>query len=843
MLLLISVIAISCSHELQLKEGEYLLGEQTFSGNTEVYSETLEDVIPLDQKPNSKPLNLPWVQFTPRVWFYNFGLNQYDSLEQKRKLEKFQAKLSTYPTEYTNQPNIERVKQRLRRKVGRIEENIASQNGWLWRNIGEPQTVISNEDMVETSARLERYLKDIGYREAFVEHQIEPMLTSEKYKVTYSIQEGIGYRIDTVFYEVADPRLDSLFNEHINDRAVKNGDLFDINKVRAEKARLEQLAKENGYYGFLSQYINHEAFNSNYSLEEFQEKKRGNLRFTVANPPNQNEHKRYKINDVVFKGFDPYSSSATTEADTLLVNGVKYITLNQSLNEKLLDKKVISRPGQLYNVNTISETQRQIGLLNQFAFASSQLYPLDEENISLEYFAPQLPKYSFSTGPGLNHVYNSGSSFLGFGIPVTLTARNITKRLELLEASGRLFREGQPSPLGTTDVRGSWEMGSNISVTYPSISIFGKDIDKLKLKNPRSQFGTGFNYSEPYWGNRLNFRLNSNYRWQPDQYSTVFLSLLDANLVNTNYNLNDEAGLDFYNKLVEQQALGNNIKTTFDPQFVSSLNASYVYNDQNLQDPYSSSQFLRIFVESGGTLLNFSQNKDQIGFIEKIFPLRTDNNSPDTVRKYFRFVKVNVDYRKYVNLAPSSSLAYRINVGVANPYGNKSLPYEKNFFAGGSNSVRAWSPRALGVGSALPDTASGNVIPQTGDILLEGSIEIRKKVARFFGDIQLAGFIDVGNIWKWYQIDTEAKKDKANFDFARFYKEFAVGTGFGLRYDLSYFQFRFDWGIKVMDPSRDPGDRFVLDEFKFKKTFVNDEGTTVSNPYRLNFNLGIGYPF
>ncbi|WP_341224472.1 BamA/TamA family outer membrane protein [uncultured Arcticibacterium sp.] len=833
LLTLFSSFLLSCSHKVQLKENEVLLGEQDFKGNTKVHSEELATLIPLNQRPNNKPLNIPWIQFTPRVWFYNFGLNQFNPVKQKRKLEKYEGQLKNYPEEFTADAKTERIKQRFRRKIRKTEENLASENSWLWRNIGEPQAITSSSKAENTSKILEKYLKDRGYKDAEVSYAMDKPLGSDMTKLTYLVKEGKGYVIDTVFYEVLDPKLDSLIFAHESEQLIKVGDLFDIQKVEAEKARIELLAKQKGYYNFLNQFIVHEAINANYSEEEFYAKKRGNLRFTVLNPPNADAHKSYAIKEVVFKGFDPYAVNISNKADTVLINEVKYITLNSGIPEKILDKKVISRPGTVYNIDEVSETQRQIGLLNQFSFASSQINPINNEEVSLEYFAPQLQKYSISTGPGLNHVYNGSSGFLGFGVPVTLTARNLIKKLEIFEASGRVFREGQPSPLGTTDVRGSWEIGTNVSMTFPNITVLGKDIERLRLKNPRTQLGAGFNYSEPFWGNRLNFRLNSNYRWQPTRFTTVFLSLLDANLINTNYNLNDEAGLSFYNSLLEQEALGNNLKTTFDPQFVSSLNASYVYNDQNLQEPYASSKFLRVFVESGGTLLNLQKDKDRIGFIEKLLPLRQDFNSPDTVRKYFRFIKINVDYRRYVNLAPSASLAYRLNVGVANPYGNKSLPYEKNFFIGGSNSVRAWSPRALGVGSALPDTASGNIIPQTGDILLEGSIEIRKKVARFFGDIQLAAFLDFGNIWKWHQIETEAKKDKANFDFNRFYKEFAVGTGFGLRYDLSYFQFRFDWGIKVMDPSRDQGDRFVLDEFTLKR----------NSSYGLNFNLGIGYPF
>ena len=823
---------MSCSHTIQLQEGEFLLAEMDFKGNEAVYAEQLEDFIPIDQKPNNKPLNLPWVQFTPRVWFYNFGLNTFNRERQLTKRDTLIHTFEKYSDTFVDN-KTQRKKQRLNKKIARVEENLSANNAWFWRNIGEPQAVMSTEKAKNTSLKLQKYLKDIGYQDAEVYYELDTLLNSNKVKLTYQVHEGTGYVIDTVQYVVEDVRLDSLIKEHRNEQLIAPGDLFDVNKVKLEKSRLELLAKQNGYYGFGIQYIQHEAYNANYSYEEFVKEKHGNLRFKVLNPQNQIEHNRYTVKEIVFKGFDPYSTDMRALPDTTVIKDVTYILLNKDMPEKILDKKVTSRPGELYDVSAIAETQRQIGLLNQFAFASSQISVLNKQELSLEYFAPQLPRYSFNTGPGINHVYSSGSDFWGFGIPATLTARNLLKRLELIDITGRVFREGQPSALGDNVVRGSWEVGTNLSVTFPSITLLGYEIPKLKLLNPRTQFAAGFNYSEPYWGNRLNFKLTNNYRWQPTRFTTMIFSLVDASLVNTNYNLNDKAGIDFYEKLIEQEAKGNNLKTTFDPQFVSSINGSYLYNNQNPQVPYGNSKFLRIYVESGGTLLNLSKNKNKIQIIENLFPLRSDFNSPDSLRKYFRFVKVNIDYRRYINLDPSSSLGYRFNIGVANPYGNKSLPYDKNFFIGGSNSVRAWSPRSLGTGSAKPESTVDYLIPQTGDILLEGSIEVRKKVARFFGDIQLATFIDVGNIWKWYQIDTEEKRDKANFAFNRFYKEIAVGTGAGIRYDLSYFQLRFDFGIKVMDPSRDEKDRFVLDEFKFK----------FNQPYGINFNLGVGYPF
>ena len=97
----------------------------------------------------------------------------------------------------------------------------------------------------------------------------------------------------------------------------------------------------------------------------------------------------------------------------------------------------------------------------------------------------------------------------------------------------------------------------------------------------------------------------------------------------------------------------------------------------------------------------------------------------------------------------------------------------------------------------------------------------------------MAVFLDAGNVWKWHQINIPERYNKSNFDLGRFYKEIAVGTGFGVRWDLGFFLFRFDWGIKVMDPSRPEGDRYVLNKFSVRR----------GAPYGLNLNFGIGYPF
>jgi len=197
-------------------------------------------------------------------------------------------------------------------------------------------------------------------------------------------------------------------------------------------------------------------------------------------------------------------------------------------------------------------------------------------------------------------------------------------------------------------------------------------------------------------------------------------------------------------------------------------------------------------------------------------------------------------------IGKNTVVAYRFNSGMAYAYGkNKSLPYEKFFFAGGSNSVRAWRPRRLGPGSLEPPISTNQgkdglfdySIEKPADILLEGSLEVRQKL---FGFVNGAVFVDAGNVWTFEPrkvvSDDDGNPGSAEFRPESFLKEIAVGTGFGLRFDFTFLILRFDVGIKVWDPARDEGQRFVFDKVKFFGPFGPNREPVI-------YNVGIGYPF
>jgi outer membrane protein assembly factor BamA len=188
----------------------------------------------------------------------------------------------------------------------------------------------------------------------------------------------------------------------------------------------------------------------------------------------------------------------------------------------------------------------------------------------------------------------------------------------------------------------------------------------------------------------------------------------------------------------------------------------------------------------------------------------------------FRYVKMNADLRYYYPVK-KNTFAMRYNFGYAYPYGNnRGLPYEKYYFAGGPNSIRAWQLRRLGPGTYAPRDSSGQItyrIERPGELLLEMSWEYRFKIVSFF---EGAAFVDAGNVW---MLTKDPARPGSEFKVNTFFRQIAVGTGVGLRLNFTFFILRFDLGIKAYDPAVQ---QFVLFNSGLKGGIIN---------------FGIGYPF
>jgi len=281
---------------------------------------------------------------------------------------------------------------------------------------------------------------------------------------------------------------------------------------------------------------------------------------------------------------------------------------------------------------------------------------------------------------------------------------------------------------------------------------------------------------------------------------------------------------EFKERLGELEREGNTFARSFEPSFVSSAIFTITKDFNEYGNIKSPSSYLRGNAELGGNVTSILR--------DSIFG---DNIS------YYRYLRSSVDFRHHVPLSKKTSFAFKVNAGFAYPYGNgnaSTLPYEKFYFSGGSNSIRAWQPRRLGPGSFKPTNSNNSIsyqFEQPGDIILETSFEFR---AKLFGFFSWAYFIDIGNVWTWYN---DNSRPGSQFEYDRFLSELAVGSGMGLRLDFSFLLVRADIGIKIFDPAQDLGSRYVLDDFKFKRPDENAANIKVINSPQLN--IGIGYPF
>jgi hypothetical protein len=240
-------------------------------------------------------------------------------------------------------------------------------------------------------------------------------------------------------------------------------------------------------------------------------------------------------------------------------------------------------------------------------------------------------------------------------------------------------------------------------------------------------------------------------------------------------------------------------RTTFDPM-------------QKQRNAYS----LRFSIESAGNALYglnklLDTHKDEQGLYQLF-------------NTYFaQFVKGDVDYAKTIVLDKQNSIAWRVGGGIGIPYGNSQmLPFEKRYYSGGANSVRAWSVRELGPGGYQPNDTT-TFFNQSGDLKLDFNIEYR---TRFFWKLEAAAFVDAGNIWT---IKDYAGQEGGMFKLDSFYKQIALGYGLGLRLDMDFFLIRFDCGWKAYDPARNGKDKWTV----FHPNFTNNWA----------WHFAVGYPF
>jgi outer membrane protein assembly factor BamA len=801
-----------------------LLSSQSFKGNKILTKEQLEALLP--QKPNKK---LPIIPITPGLYFYQlfstklppFSFKSYGEkkIDWKNELTKLNEEFDHNVKDMEiNSPNYLKLLKKKENKVVKINRKI-NEGNWAMRTFGEQPAYFYENDAIKNVEKVKTYLKNHGFFRYNVSYKKDTAFFNKNgVSITYVVDEGTIYPFtQTDSLVVEDGLIREILRANQADSRLKVGDRLVLDNINDEKTRIEQLLKNNGYYNFTKDNISIPIND----LDTVITKGISSIVF-IPNPRRPpldvNYKKSYPINSVTFVSDGFSTSISSPKVDTVYNNDIKYIFVNKRFSTKLLDSKINIRPNQLYKIQNRLQTEKNLYGLDQFQFTRIN-FDTTRGLLDATIYAKPLDKYQFTAETG-GSVFQS---VFGPFFNAALKARNIRGSASSLETNFRFGFEAQTGFFNTSSVNRNIEFGSNISLIIPKILAPTFLSQRFNSFTPQTRLGIGVDYINRQDYSRLNFKISGSYLWRssPNKYWQV--SLIDLNLLNT-----ENQSIRFVEYLDSLKLIGNNLGQSFNQSFVSSISASYTYTD-NPYGQVKKGNYLKVLFESGGTTLNLIP-EGKIGFISNIF----GNNL-----QFYKFLRVNADYRKYVTigLRKSSSFAYRVNFGVAYSYGEgRNLPYEKNFFVGGPSSLRAWQPRNLGPGSY----AITQKLDKPGSVLLETSAEFRFKIIRFLGDYNINGafFVDAGNVWRIQNQNTEGAFG-SDFQFDKFYKEIAVGTGFGVRVDLSFFVIRLDAAVKVIDPLQNEGNRWVL--FRDYDNFRGPKIGGFTNP--LVFNFGIGYPF
>jgi outer membrane protein insertion porin family len=792
----LSLLLSGCYGTKYLQENQKLLHRQTILAPSNLPKKGLSDLYV--QKPNNKFLGI----LNTQAWMYHFGERHYHKerfIAKKAKIEKkFEKKIG-------NTKSATRKDNLLFRKKKKIDDqNNKLENGNNFMQWGTPISVFDSLKMVATSEKLANALLVKGYFRATVSSSFEE--SNKKVFVTYRINPGSPYLIDTLIYDVADRKVYNLIMQRAQDILLVKGNQFDQDKLTKERERIDFLLKDNGYYDFSRQYIDFQvdtATRKNHSVI---------LKLELRNPAKVDHHKQFRVDSIIFTTDVGSKSINNTKRTSLPYEKITFSYFKPEFSKKILAQRVFILKDSLYSRSSTFSTQRQMANLDMFKFVNIN-YDTSGGKFVANIFASPLEKYAWSNEAGVTVT----QGFPGPYISTNFKKRNFLGGLETLELNGRFGFEGVASATETGNFYQSTEATVGAALTFPQFLFpFSRAASFRYAKyNPRTRLSGSYTYTDrPEYQRKLT-NLSATFSWNVSQKLQVSFTPTSLNIIQSTISS------PFKLQLEDLKSKGNNLINAFNPSFVGSMILSVTWNN-NYGTAQKNSTLIRSTLESGGTLLNLFT--PQIIINQGLEP--------------YQYIRFNFDFRKNRIVNKTSSLAYRVNTGLGYAYSsNRVLPYEKNFFVGGSNSVRAWRPRRLGVGSDTPPlntnpSQSGYYdysFEKPGDLLIEGSVEWRQKL---FGFVNYALFIDAGNVWT---LRTETS-GPTQFNIDRFFKEFGIGTGFGLRFDFSFLILRLDVGMKAWDPARPEGKRFVLGN------------TSFIGPYGINsepviYNIGIGYPF
>ena len=696
--------------------------------------------------------------------------------------------------------------------------NLSGRDSTKWynrmlRRIGDAPVVYSEYDTQRSQEELKKAVQNMGYMGAEV--YTDKKIKKKKIEVTYRVASGKPYIVRSVKLDVKDKKIAEYLQNDSANSLLRPGMLLNVNKLDNERQRITSFLQQNGYYRFNKDFISYSAdtVRSTYLVDLTLHL----LQFKAYTDNEPSDHKQYKIGKVSFiTDYDVLQSSALSSIeinDSIhYKNYPIYYKDNLYLRPKVLVDNLQIRPGELYNERNVQRTYNNFGRLSALKYTNVRFFDTQVADTNLLNCYVLLTKGRHQSVAFEVEGTNSAGD-LGAAASVSFQHRNLFHGSETFMVKLRGAYEAISGLQQGYSNDNYTEYGVESSINFPSFLFPFLATDFKNRIRATTEFGLQYNSQQRPEFSRKVASASWSYKWSNSRKSQHRFDLLDVSFLY----------FPWVSDTFKQKYEENNQSYIFEYNYKDRLivRMGYMFNynsagEKMANNTIKSNSFsIRAGLESAGNVMyaisNLTkQSKNSDGEYSLL-------NIP-----YAQYVKGDFDFSRNIVIDDKNAIAYHVGVGIAVPYGNsKSIPYIKQYFSGGANSVRGWSVRELGPGSFPGD---GNYLNQSGDIKFDASIEYRSKL---FWLLQGALFVDAGNIWTIKEYENQPG---GQFDISKFYKQIAFAYGLGIRIDLDYLVFRIDGGMKALNPAYSSGkQRYPILNPNFKRDFT--------------FHLAVGYPF
>ncbi|MCW2120047.1 BamA/TamA family outer membrane protein [Flavobacterium sp. 7A] len=670
---------------------------------------------------------------------------------------------------------------------------------WLKYKIGEAPVLMSTVNLEHNKDVVQNYVENNGYFNS--ETKADSIKKDKKATATYDINLHNLYKVRSVIFPKDSTVLSNEINLLKKSSVLKTGKAYNLDIIKTERSRIDAKLKERGFYYFSEDYLLVQV-DSTVATHEV------DLLLKIKNETPAKARIQYKINDVfVYPSYNlKRDTISKNKQDTLHHKNFTIIDNRTVFKPIIFDKTLLFKKGELYNRTTHNLSLNRLITLGTFKFVNNEFKVNNsfKDQLDAYYYLTPLPKKSIQVEALAK---TNTANYSGTELNINWSNRNTFKGAELLSVSAFTGVEVQVS--GQNNGFNVYRFGGDASLVWPRfISPIRMNSGGGFVPNTKASIGYEYQLRTKLYSLKT-FNSSFGYSWKENERKEHNL-----NVVNIAYTSSNNVSDLYLSQIAESPSL----QSIIDKQLIFGTNYSYTYTNTMLKNKKNNIYFKGSLDFSGnalGLLMGANNNADP----KSIFGV-----------PFSQYSKVEMEFRHYYNFNSETKLASRIIVGAGLPYGNsKNLPYIKQFFIGGTSSIRAFRARSIGPGTFNGSTVASSFLPdQSGDLKLEFSTELRAKIYSF---VKGAVFVDAGNIWLLNKSD---EKPGGQFT-SDFLNQLAVGTGVGLRFDFSFLILRTDLAFPLRTPYATNGKNWVLEKIDF-----SDKSWRSNN---LIFNIAIGYPF